>query len=131
MHISIILDKTSEFFRFLRHRRAWASSSCLASQSKPHTASFSQLRKAGTAEESEYTYDLQCFPLYSLLMAAAGNLTVNYLSLDIEGAELEVLQSVPWERVDIEVLTVETVKVQEVRQYLKEQGYVHVYTIEG
>ena len=30
-------------------------------------------------EANEDTYELQCFPLYSLLMATAGNVTVNYL----------------------------------------------------
>jgi hypothetical protein len=40
-----------------------------------------------TAENG--TYQVQCFPLYSLLLAV-GNRTVNYLSLDIEGAELQV-----------------------------------------
>ena len=34
---------------------------------------------------------LQCLPLYSLLLAL-GNPTVHYFSLDIEGAELPVLQ---------------------------------------
>ena len=42
----------------------------------------------------------QCFPLYSLLTAAAGaDITVNYLSLDIEGAEFLVLQTIPWDKV--------------------------------
>ena len=82
-------------------------------------------------EKREDTYDMQCFPLYSLLMAAAGNVTVNYLSLDTEGGELEVLQSLPWDSLDIQVMTVETVKIQEVRQFLRERGYVLVYTIEG
>ena len=43
----------------------------------------------------------QCFPLYSLLTAAAcADITVNYLSLDIEGAEFLVLQTIPWDKVD-------------------------------
>ncbi len=33
---------------------------------------------------------MQCFPLYSLLLALERT-TVDYLSLDIEGTELEVL----------------------------------------
>ena len=82
----------------------------------------------------------QCFPLYSLLTAAAGaDITVNYLSLDIEGAELQVLQTLPWDKVDIEVITVETAHageifpgtIQDIRQYLEEVGYVHVYSIAG
>jgi hypothetical protein len=34
---------------------------------------------------------VQCFPFYSYLLAV-GNPTVTYLSLDIEGAELQVLK---------------------------------------
>ena len=33
--------------------------------------------------------EVQCFPLYSVLMAI-GNPTVDYFSLDIEGAEFQV-----------------------------------------
>ena len=39
------------------------------------------------------------------LLSALDNPKVNYLSLDIEGAEFEVLRSVPWHLVDIEVST--------------------------
>ena len=37
---------------------------------------------------------VHCFPLYSVLMAL-GNPLVDYLSLDIEGAEFKVLETVP------------------------------------
>ena len=37
------------------------------------------------------------------LLSALGNPKVNYLSLDIEGAELQVLRSIPWHLVNIEV----------------------------
>ena len=90
-------------------------------------------------EANEKTYDIQCFPLYSLLLAAAGNVTVNYLSLDIEGAELLVLETLPWDKLDIEVMTVETAHAGEVfpgttediRQFLRDRGYVLVYTVAG
>ena len=36
--------------------------------------------------EKGLSYNLQCFPVYSLLLAL-GNPTVNYFSLDIKGAE--------------------------------------------
>ena len=36
-----------------------------------------------------WSYDLQCFPLFSVMLAV-GNPTINYLSLDIEGAEFLV-----------------------------------------
>ena len=38
------------------------------------------------------------------LLLALDKPKVNYLSLDIEGAELQVLRSLPWHLVDIEVL---------------------------
>ena len=41
---------------------------------------------------------VECYPLYSLLLAT--HLTrVDFLSLDIEGAELAVLRTVPWDKV--------------------------------
>ena len=96
---------------------------------------------AGIApEQREDTYDMQCFPLYSLLLATAGtNTTVNYLSLDIEGTELMVLQTLPWDELDIEVMSIETAhagevfpgSTEDIRQFLREQGYVLVYTVAG
>ena len=98
------------------------------------------MKTNGSYEALIITVTGQCFPLYSLLTAAAGeDITVNYLSLDIEGAELQVLQTLPWDKVDIEVITVETAHageifpgtIQDIRQYLEEVGYVHVYSIAG
>ena len=37
-----------------------------------------------------------------------GNPTVNWFILDIEGAEFQVLQTIPWHLVDIEMISVET-----------------------
>ena len=82
------------------------------------------------------SYDLQCFPLYSILLAL-DNPTVHYLSLDIEGAEYQVLQHLPWDKVDIEVLGVELVHAgvvfpgtrQQVHQFLKEKMYQYEGTV--
>ena len=125
-----------------RNRKAWAATTCFSTTSKPQTIPFSSgLFEGGMAgiapEATEETIDMQCFPFYSLLMATAPNTTVNYLSLDIEGAEFQVLQTIPWDKVDIEVLTVETEHAgkvfpgtrKEIIQYLGEQGYVHVTSI--
>ncbi len=51
-----------------------------------------------------FFFQIQCFPLYSLLLAL-GNPTVNFFVLDIEGAEYLVLKTIPWDKVDIEVST--------------------------
>jgi Methyltransferase FkbM domain len=48
--------------------------------------------------------DVQCFPIYSIL-AALNRTTVDYFSLDIEGDELSILKTIPWDLVDIRVST--------------------------
>lgn len=52
-------------------------------------------KRAGHAE-------VQCLPIYSLMLAVNVT-TVDYFSLDVEGVELEVLQTIPWDKVDIKV----------------------------
>lgn len=48
------------------------------------------------------TVRVQCFPLYSVLLAA-NRTRLDYFSLDIEGHELKVLMTIPWRKVDIRV----------------------------
>ena len=45
---------------------------------------------------------MECYPLYSLLLATDIAHKVNLLSLDIEGAELAVLRTIPWHKVRVE-----------------------------
>lgn len=55
---------------------------------------------------------------------------INYLSIDTEGSELEILQTIPWERVKIWVLTVENnYATRAIPDYLIQQGYRLVYRI--
>ena len=82
-------------------------------------------------EPSETTFLHQCLPLVSLLLAM-DNPTVHYFSLDIEGAELQVLKTVPWDKVDIWVVSVETHLAGEVFpgsrediiRYMESVGYI-------
>ena len=43
-----------------------------------------------------------CFPLYAILLAL-GNPVVDFFSLDVEGAELLILKTIPWPKVNIKV----------------------------
>jgi len=45
---------------------------------------------------------VQCFPLM-LYIAALGVKTIDYFSLDIEGNEIDVLETIPFNEVDIKV----------------------------
>ena len=40
----------------------------------------------------------QCFPIYSLILAL-GNPKVDYFSLDVEGSEMDILKTIPWDKV--------------------------------
>ena len=43
-----------------------------------------------------------CFPIFAIL-SAIGNPTIDYFSLDVEGSELPILRSIPWQKVTIKV----------------------------
>jgi FkbM family methyltransferase len=56
---------------------------------------------------SKGTYvDVPCFPLYSILKAI-GVATVDFFSLDIEGAEWEVIKSLPYDKIDFKSFLIE------------------------
>ena len=89
-----------------RRRNVTSAAVCL---SKFDHASLSKYDMATESTEIATSSDIsfQCIPLFSLLLSL-GNPTVNYLSLDIEGGEFQVLQTIPWEKVDIQVMSIET-----------------------
>ena len=76
--------------------------------------------------------EVQCFPLVSLLLAL-NRTKIDYFSLDIEGVELEVLQTIPFDRIDITVLTVEFVHnkggKQGILAFMAKMGYRSVKEI--
>ncbi|XP_064110594.1 uncharacterized protein LOC135218303 [Macrobrachium nipponense] len=126
-----------------RNRKAWASHSCLALHSYPHREVFikysakgdlipgasmfsrghgvlapvehlSPMRKVGAnPENSDPLYDfVQCLPLASLLLAL--NVThVHFISLDVEGAEPAILDSLPWDVITVDVWLVEHISERE------------------
>jgi Methyltransferase FkbM domain len=67
-----------------------------------------------------------CFPLESLL-SAINQTRVDYFSLDVEGLELEVLETIPWSKFDIRTLSVEHAHVrrggQAVSDFMAGKGY--------
>lgn len=45
---------------------------------------------------------VQCFPFYSVLLAV-GRTEIDFFSLDVEGHELKILETIPWHKVNIKV----------------------------
>ena len=131
-----------------RNRKSTVVPFCLGIEDKPHYVDFdlksafeidSERHKAASAmrgivpEPTDTSSTLQCLPLYTLLLAA-GNPTVHWLILDIEGVEYQVLQTIPWRSVDIEIISVETDLAglssmpgsrQDIIEYLQSKGYIH------
>ena len=54
-------------------------------------------------KEKPSIYKLQCFPLYSILLAV-NRTSVDFLSLDVDGHELRILKTVPWHKLDVKVI---------------------------
>ncbi|XP_063614748.1 uncharacterized protein LOC134787864 [Penaeus indicus] len=65
-------------------------------------------------------------PLFSVLQAL-NTTRIDFLSLDVEGAELQVLQTIPWDRVKVRLMCVKANRVPGgptfLTQYMEEQGY--------
>lgn len=63
--------------------------------------------------------EVQCFPLYSVLLAL-NRTHVDYLSLDVEGVEYDILRTIPFDKLDISVLTVEFAHDKEGRRPIED-----------
>jgi hypothetical protein len=66
-----------------------------------------------------------CFPLNDILDVIGVN-HIDYLSLDIEGPELQVLEAIDWKRIRIDIMTVEIhgdmKKLNDSRQLMRRIG---------
>jgi len=128
-----------------KHRKAHSIQTCLSIQNKTQLVDFDPIaalvdedgmsRSMGgiVNETGGDTFKIQCIPLYTILLAL-GNPTVHWISLDIEGGEFPVLRSIPWDKVDIKALTVETHflgklfpgDMDDLIEYMKSVGYTHI-----
>lgn len=75
---------------------------------------------------------VKCFPLYSLLLAM--NVTnIDYLSLETGGTELQVLETIPFERVRIRVINVhlysQDTENDTLKKFLATKNYVFAKNI--
>ena len=52
--------------------------------------------------ENKTAYNVTCYPLYTILKALEVE-RVDYLSVDVEGWELAILKTVPFDKIDIKV----------------------------
>merc|ERR1712107_756280 len=120
------------------NRKAWSINTCLSPITKPTNVNFSTKKSSnltmyGIIEEDQKdgsSMPLQCLPLSTLILAL-GNPRVDFLSLDIEGAELAVLKTILWDKIDIRTISVETQFVElfdysedDVQMLLQSKGFL-------
>ncbi|XP_053637271.1 protein Star-like [Cherax quadricarinatus] len=133
----------------LKHRKAWTSNTCFSSQPFPKEIILVSLRRKSLNQlhpwdfrgsSYELTYNLgttitgnaqesyslvQCFPLVTYLLAL--NVTkVDFLSLDIQGSEKQVLETFPWNTVRVRLMVVENVTKKTDHDFIaimKKRGY--------
>ena len=104
-----------------KHRNVFSINACLSPSSRPQVMEFKSVGLYGGLSDSmdashkkgvETMRDIttvsmvQCFPLSSILQAL-GYDHITYLSLDVEGPELDILASIPWTKLRIDVISVE------------------------
>ena len=74
---------------------------------------------------------VKCYPLSSL-MNTSGQTHIDYFSLDVEGVEMIILQSIDWKHLDIDVFTIETDQHrQDILTLLKTHRYRWIQIISG
>jgi len=127
-----------------KKRHAYVLQACLSTEKRPmklgmqpagvlgglvNTMHRSHLHYIGRKRKREIT--VNCFPLNAIMTAI--NVThVDYLSLDVEGAELEILRTIQWTQLKIDVITVEyyihrnraatLTKLEVLRQFFNDTG---------
>ena len=52
------------------------------------------------------TVEIECFPFYSFMLAL-NRTTIDFFSLDVEGDEIKILKTIPFDKINIKMLTVE------------------------
>ncbi|XP_052227732.1 uncharacterized protein LOC127842327 isoform X2 [Dreissena polymorpha] len=122
-----------------KHRKAFTINACLSIQPYPTMAKFQKALNMGRIVDNSEAkawvvanrmkpdeVSVQCFPMYSLLLAM-NQLEVDFFSLDVEGDELRVLQTIPFDKVDIKMMTIEYIhtvgKERGLKNFVEPKGY--------
>jgi hypothetical protein len=60
-------------------------------------------KRQASITDTEDVYKVQCFPLYSILLAV-GRTHIDYFGLDVEGSEYKILKTIPWHKINVKVI---------------------------
>ena len=124
------------------NRRSWIVPAGLSIKNETMHVEFGEWGKVGQIldetlmkgfvgrRESKTNPTVPLVPFYSILLAL-DNPTIDYFSLDVEGYELDILKTIPFDKVNIKILTVEYIHLKEkgwsvhdLETFMSNQGYV-------
>jgi FkbM family methyltransferase len=75
--------------------------------------------------------EVQCYRL-DHLFEQHNIMKIDYLSIDVEGAEMKVLESIDFTVIDIDVISIENNYGTEcIKQFLMKRGYQYIITLDG
>lgn len=78
------------------------------------------------------TVQIECFPFYSFMLAL-NRTTIDFFSLDVEGDELKILKTIPFDKINIKMLTVEYLHgpggANALQKFMESKGYQVVANI--
>ncbi|CAG7734904.1 unnamed protein product [Allacma fusca] len=129
----LLIEADPVAFRKLKgkNRNAWTLNMCLASTKSPKRLPFFQTGgvMGGLIKPKHHFPDpvqVQCVPFYTILLAV-DRTVIDFFSLDIEGTELDVLRTIPFDKVFIKVLAIEHILIKEgkeaLRKFMESHGY--------
>ena len=113
----------------MKNRKAWSFHGALSPTGKSEMVNFAVTRHVlGQIVRSNAKGNVQAEPLAKILAAISpSRTTVDFWSLDIEGAECDVLQTTDFEKITVGILLIEINKVGgRVSNVMRERGFVPV-----
>lgn len=104
----LLVEPDPSLFRHLSllHRKAYAVNAGFSLNNVSGTASFVPKRGLGKIKNSPNGIKINVFPFYSMLLAL-GVTQVDFFSLDIEGSEKSVLNTIPWDKIKFRLICME------------------------
>nr|XP_045610786.1 protein Star-like [Procambarus clarkii] len=113
-----------------KHRKAYSVNAAL---SVTNVSSNVMLRPDGDlgvlSQLAEDGVPVKAFPLYTFLLALQVSV-VDFFSLDVEGVEVKVLKTIPWDKVKFRLLCIEVNHIPEgqeaLRVFMESKGYKHL-----
>lgn len=122
-----------------KNRKAFSVNACLSPRSTPAKLTFNKAYNRGRIVHDQSAKDwikrqriaadpveIECFPFYSFMLAL-NRTTIDFFSLDVEGDELNVLKTIPFDKLNIKMLAVEYVHETgghgQLQTYMEGKGY--------